>query len=300
MKQKITKKLLKKIGSTLLFSALLANTSSAQDIYAIQSNTALVTFSAANPQLFSATVGITGITAGQTIEGLDFRPNTGQLYAFGYNKTTTSYQLYTIDKTTGVAMALNTETIIALGNGPVGFDFNPTVDRIRVTSANNGNFRLHPITGLIVSTDGLLAYNATDVNAGMTPKIVAGAYSNSYIGAAATTLYNYDNLLNIITTQVPPNAGTLNTVGASGIITNTVMPLVDMDIYYNGVSNEAYLSANTGVSTFDNLYMVDNVVLGTVIVTNSLSVYALIDTVPPALIVTFESAARQKTLSFSP
>lgn len=250
MKEKTTKHLLKKIGSTLLFSAVLANTSSAQTMYAVQSNTALVTFNTTNPQVFSATVGITGITAGQTIEGLDFRPNTGQLYAFGYNKTTTSYQLYTINRTTGVATALNTETVIALGNGPIGFDFNPTVDRIRVTSANNGNFRLHPVTGLIVFTDGSLAYNATDVNAAMTPKIVAGAYTNSYIGSAVTTLYNYDNLLNIITTQIPPNNGTLNTIGASGIITNTVMPLVDMDIYYNPTtsSNMAYLVANTSAS----------------------------------------------------
>lgn len=250
MKKKSTRNYLKKIGSSLFLTALLSNSSIAQNIYAIQSNTNLISFSATAPQVILSSVGITGITSGQTIEGLDFRPNTGQLYAFGYNKSTTGYQLYTVNLTSGIATALNTETLIALGNGPIGFDFNPTVDRIRVISANGGNYRLHPVTGLIAFTDGMLAYNATDVNSGMTPKIVAGAYTNSYIGSTATTLFNYDNMLNILTTQNPPNAGTLNTIGASGVVTNTTTPMIDMDIYFNSTNstNLAYLVANTSIS----------------------------------------------------
>lgn len=293
MKRNITKNLFTKIGSSLLLTAALTNTAAAQDIYAVQNYTALVKFSAVTPQVIASTATISGITAGQKIEGLDFRPNTGQLYAFGYNKSMTTYQLYTINLTTGLATAINTETIIALGNGPIGFDFNPTVDRIRVTSANGGNFRLHPVTGAIAFTDGNLAYNATDVNNGVTPAIVAGAYNNSYIGTAATILYNYDNQLNIITTQNPPNAGTLNTVGSSGIITNTVNPLVDMDIYFNPStsSNTAYLVANSStLGNIDQLFTI-NVATGSLTLVGDVggvdpvsNIAVFIDRTQPAMI----------------
>lgn len=245
-----------KTGAVALLTALFSQ-AQAQTIYGTIGSTVLASFNAATPGTISSTVSITGITAGQTIEGLDFRPNTGQLYAFGYNSSGNMYQVYTINRTTGVATAINTATTIALGNGPIGFDFNPTVDRIRVVSANGGNYRLHPATGLIAATDGTLSYTAGDPNAGASPKIVTAGYTNSYIGAATTSLYNYDNSLNVVTLQNPPNNGSLITVGASGINTNTTSPMVDIDIFYDNMTstNKAYLLANsTGSATTDQLY----------------------------------------------
>jgi hypothetical protein len=46
---------------------------------------------------------------------------------------------------------------------------------------------------------------------------VAGAYSNSWKGTKATTLYNIDAATNSLVTQAPPNDGVLNTVGPLGI-----------------------------------------------------------------------------------
>ncbi|MEQ1732334.1 MAG: DUF4394 domain-containing protein [Bacteroidia bacterium] len=237
--------------SALVCALFMQEQAQAQTVYGTTVGNNLVSFNATAPTVITASVSITGITAGQIIQGLDFRPNTGQLYAFGYNATLGVYQLYTINTSTGAATVINaTATAIALGNGPIGFDFNPTVDRIRVTSANGGNYRLHPVTGAIAATDMSLAYLAGDANAGTTPKIVAGAYTNSYIGAGTTALFNYDNNLNIITLQSPPNNGSLNTIGASGISTDTVAPKVDMDIFYNNTTatNEAYLLANLSAS----------------------------------------------------
>ncbi len=260
-----------KFYASLFTLYLFSSALNAQTIYGTTSNNMLVSFDATSPATISSSLSITGITIGQTIEGLDFRPHTGQLYAFGYNKVTSIYQVYILNITTGVATAINTATTIALGNGPIGFDFNPTVDRIRVVSANGGNFRLHPVTGLIAFTDLNLAYATSDVNFGTTPAIIAGAYTNSYIGAATTTLYNYDNMLNVITLQNPPNNGTLNTIGSSGIMSNTITPMVDMDIFYDNTTsiNKAYLLANTtsNASTTD-LYTLNTTTGATALVGN--------------------------------
>ena len=45
---------------------------------------------------------ITGVTLGQTLVGIDSRPNTGQLFALGYDATTTGVnsQLYVLDPAT--------------------------------------------------------------------------------------------------------------------------------------------------------------------------------------------------------
>ncbi|MES2512985.1 MAG: DUF4394 domain-containing protein [Bacteroidota bacterium] len=281
-----------KVSSMLSLLFLFSLSSHAQMVYGTVSNTLLVSFNANTPGVINSSVPIVGITVGQTIEGLDFRPNTGELYAFGYNSTTNTYQVYTINLTSGLAVAINVPTGIALGNGPIGFDFNPTVDRIRVVSANGGNFRLHPVTGLIAFTDVNLAYAAGDPNFGTAPNVAAAAYSNSYIGAATTALYNYDHILNVITLQNPPNNGTLNTIASSGIISNTLSPMVDMDIFYDNLTsvNKAYLLANmSGTTTTTSFYTLNTItgaasLVGAIGTTNSVSnISVFIDRTMPAL-----------------
>ena len=161
-----------------------------QTVYALSNNN-LISFKATSPGTLLGNVAVSGIAAGQSINGLDFRPNTGQLYALGYNQTSGEARLYTIDLNTGVATAVGASAITLRPNmGKVGFDFNPTVDRIRVTGSDNSNFRLHPVTGAIAATDMNLAFAAADVNASVNPSIGAVAYTNSFIGATSTTLFN--------------------------------------------------------------------------------------------------------------
>ncbi len=216
---------------------------------------------ASAPGTTSMPVSITGIATGQTIVGADYRPLTGELYLLGYDGMTNDAQLYTLNTTSGMATAVNSMPVqLMLGNmGNVGFDFNPTVDRIRVIGENKKNYRLHPVTGALVATDGDLAFAGTDVNAAVSAAVGACAYTNSYVGATVTTLYNYEQNLNVLTTQVPPNNGTLNTVGSTGIIVNLTDPSMDMDIYTDPMTlgSMAYLSANTGVSNNDNLYSIN-------------------------------------------
>ncbi|MGI4871730.1 MAG: DUF4394 domain-containing protein [Janthinobacterium lividum] len=253
------------LAASALLLGLAATPAAAQTAYGLATTgtttASLVTFNVATPGTLTATAAITGITAGQTLVGLDSRPATGELFALGYNPTGTQAQLYTISPVTGAATAVGTALTLNLGTTTtrIGFDFNPTVDRIRVTSGARTNFRLNPTNGTLAATDGTLTYATTDANTGQTPGIGSSAYTNSYIGSTATTLYNIDETVSRLVTQVPPNDGTLNTVATlGGITTTTAGQVSDLDIYYNPTTqaNVAYLTtAIPGVAgTSSTLY----------------------------------------------
>ncbi len=227
--------------------------------YAISSTSNLISFNTGTPDYILSATPVTGITTGYSIKGLDVRPLTGELYAFAYNTTTQSAKIYTINKSTAVATVIG-DSLTTLGlSGEINFDFNPTVDRIRLSSSNNKNFRLHPVTGALAATDQNINYAAGDPNVGKDPFASAAAYTNSYAGATATTLFVYDDSLGIFASQIPPNNGTLNTIGSSGLTTNLADPTSDMDILFDSASatNIAFFSNNSGTSTFDKLYTVN-------------------------------------------
>ena len=180
--------------------------------YAVDEANRLVTFSSDAPRAISRS-RITGLAAGEQVLGLDVRPATGQLYALG-----STARLYRIDPATRAATAVGPGPFApGLDGERFGFDFNPTVDRIRLTSNRGQNVRLHPDTGAVAATDGRLAYAAADAAAGTAPVVVGSGYTNSVAGATSTTLYDLDASRDTLVTQVPPNNGTLNTVGRLGV-----------------------------------------------------------------------------------
>lgn len=159
-------------------------------------------------------MNINGLQTGETLRGIDFRPANGSLYALG-----SSSRGYLIDISNGNALS-GAGGAFTLSGTRFGFDFNPTVDRVRVVSDADQNLRLNPNDGTVSATDTNLNYAPGDVNGGMNPKnpnVVGSAYTNSFVGATATTLYGIDSSLDILVTQNPPNSGTLNTVGALGV-----------------------------------------------------------------------------------
>lgn len=227
----------------------------AQTIMALSTTGTLMQIADASmPSMVGSSLSITGITTGQSLVGIDYRPNTGELYGLGYNSLLpiANAQLYVINATTGVATPKGSAISLALGSMGIGFDFNPSVDRIRVVAENGSNYRLHPTTGALVATDGTLAFASTDPNASVSPAIAACAYTNSYIGSEATTLYDFDRTLNVLASQIPPNTGTLNTIGSSSIVSSGSN--MGMDIYFDPISkmNMAYLNAKVGSN--NNLY----------------------------------------------
>jgi hypothetical protein len=182
----------------------------------ISSNNNLARFSADNPASVT-TVAISGMIGGDTIIGLDFRPNTGELFGLSSGS-----RLYTINPITGVATQRGSDGAFALSGAAFGFDFNPTVtvDRMRVVSDTNQNLRLNPINGTLAGTDTPVTYAAGDPNNGVVPSVVGTAYSNSFFGATRTTLYQIDTFINALVRQgsffatpTSPNSGQLFTMG---------------------------------------------------------------------------------------
>jgi hypothetical protein len=188
----------------------------------------IVGFNEAAPQAILSDATVTGLQPGESLVGIDFRPANGVLYGVG-----SSNRLYAINPVTGAATAVgNTQFAVPLTPGAAGFDFNPTVDRIRFVNQAGQNARLNPDTGAIVDFDTLtggiqldanLAYAAGDRNFGNLPAGVGAAYVNNFAGATSTTLFVIDTNLDVLVRQDPPNNGVLNTIGSLGIDAGTVL-----------------------------------------------------------------------------
>jgi uncharacterized protein DUF4394 len=219
--------------------------SAAEAFYGVTQDNRLVTFQSDNVTNVEPSHPITGLPGGENIVGLDVRPLNGQLYALG--KTS---RLYVINPRTGAARQGGaTPFIPALAGASFGFDFNPTVDRIRVTSDAEQNLRLNPDNGTVAGVDTNLAYAAGDPGAGTNPIVAGSGYTNSFAGATSTTLYDIDNARHALVIQNPPNDGTLTTVGALGTNNNAVA----FDI---GDGNVGYAVLN-GEQDRQNLYRID-------------------------------------------
>jgi hypothetical protein len=83
--------------------------------------------------------------------------------------------------------------------------------RIRLISANGVNLRLNSDTGLVANVDTPLLYSSQS-----SPFADAAAYinSNRAVMAGTTVLYDIDFARGQLSTQSPPNDGTLNPVGS--------------------------------------------------------------------------------------
>ncbi len=176
-----------------------SNDGGGRTFYATDNQNNLVSFSADNPRQLDSMRQISGLPMGVTLTGIDFRPVTGELYGVGTDSVT-----YRVSPVTGRAVAEGPASSTALNGRFFGVDFNPTVDRIRVTSDANQNLRLVPDTGALAMQDADL--NPND------PTVVGSAYTNSSFSATlptATTLYALDALDDAIYVQNPPNNGTL-------------------------------------------------------------------------------------------
>jgi hypothetical protein len=148
------------------------------------------------------------------ILGIDVRPADGMIYG-----VTADGQIVTIDAKSGQATMKSTLSETLKAGVVVTFDFNPVADRLRLMGSDGTSLRVNVDDGK-VTVDGSHKYKDGDANAGKTPKVVAGAYTNSWKGTKATMLYNIDAATGSLVTQAPPNDGVLNTVGPLGMAVN--------------------------------------------------------------------------------
>lgn len=198
--------------------------------YAVDNSNNLLLFNPENPMPVSK--AITGLQTGEAILGIDFRPLNGQLYALG-----SSNRLYTLNLASGAATAVGTAAFTtALSGTDFGFDFNPTVDRIRVVSNTGQNLRLNPIDGTVAAVDAVL-------NPG-TPAVSAAAYTNNFAGTTTTALLVIDAATDQVYLQNPPNNGVLTSLGSLGV---DISGANGFDI--GSMSNKAYLVATVAGTT---------------------------------------------------
>lgn len=248
---------------SLIAAALLAACASTETvgppakemIYAVTASNKLIQFNAGQPQKILSSKALSGLAAEERLLGIDYRVAKGQLFALG-----DSGQLYRINTADGSASRIGTPVALPReGAAEWGFDFNPTVDRIRVVNDAGFNLRLHPDTGAVVDGnadqpglqfDGRLAYDAADANAGKAAALVAAGYTYNKDNEKITTNYALDGKLGTlvhqgtkegVTPMVSPNSGRLYTVGSLGL---GAFERATLDI--SDVSNAAYSAVTRG------------------------------------------------------
>jgi Domain of unknown function (DUF4394) len=217
-------------------------------LFATDSAGNLLQFRAGNPRRVSSKA-ITGLPAGVSLKGIDFRPATGDLYALGSDKV-----VYRVNPRTAIAVGEGPafeSTPVALVGDRIGFDFNPTVDKIRITSDADDNLRLNPDEGNLLSNDTKLTPSGVTV--------VGSAYTNSSFTAFATRptvteLYAWDiaSSPDTLWIQRPANAGTLIMPLPVGVDLGT-----DVGFDIAGGANVGYVAGTVSGRDGDELRSVD-------------------------------------------
>ncbi len=206
--------------------------------YGLTASNQVIQYNANAPESPISTLSVTGLQSGETLMAIDFRPATGQLYGLGNTN-----RIYTINLASGLATAIGANPFTpAVSGGIAGFDFNPTVDRIRLVTGTGQNIRLHPETGAAAAVD-------SDLNPG-SPYVNAVAYTNSFAGASSTTLFDIDIASQKLFTQDPPNDGKLVEVGPLGV---TPTDEGGFDIS----ADNSFALASLTVNGMNGLYQVD-------------------------------------------
>lgn len=202
----------------------------AELVFGLTSGGRLIGFNSATPGTIATDVATSGVAG--ALVGIDFRPATGGLYGLGNNGGIGT--VYLINPSTGIATSVHTLTT-ALAGTNFGVDFNPVPDALRIVSDTGQNLRItgFPTSAFTTNTDSNLSLTG----------VVGAAYANNFAGATTTTLFDIRTTDSSLYTQIPPNNGVLNLVGALGTSTNG---LVGFDIA--GGSGNAFASLNGGTN----------------------------------------------------
>lgn len=235
-----------------------------ETLVAVTADHKLVRFNAARPGVLQSSLSLRGLKPGEQIVGIDYRVARGELYALA-----NSGQLYRVDADKAELSPVGEPVPLPGDNaGPWGFDFNPTVDRIRVTSAQGYSLRRHPDTGVQVDGDPNTPSVQPDGNLRIDPadgtlrptRIVAVGYTYNQKDEKLTTNYAIDAaqgrlmVMGSVEGQQPvvsPNSGRLRDVGPLGV---PAFQRAHFDI--SDTRNTAYLSTATGQGA-DQLYRVN-------------------------------------------
>jgi hypothetical protein len=195
-------------------------------VYAVGVNSptiSLLSFARNAPGTVATIGNITGVGAGESVDGIDFRPSDGLLYMLTTGGGVS--RVYTVNLTTAAATLVGvlaadptdaTAPFTAVSGVNRGINFNPMPAAVplRIISDSGQNLRVSNLATLTTVTDADINQPAPSVN--------AAAYTNSFptpAGVTATTaLYVIDaatgSLLQQGLAAPGPNGGVLTNVGA--------------------------------------------------------------------------------------
>lgn len=202
-----------------------------EELVGLTADQHLVRFMAAHPARLTLRQRLTGVPDGDAVADIDYRVARGVLFG-----VTQQGRVVTIDPWTAkVTVVSATGPGVSWGGQRVGMDFNPSVDRIRIVSAQGLNLRCHPDTGAVIDSqpkepglqiDKPLAYLSGDTHAGKTPDVTAVAYTYNKDNEKITTLMGIDRAQGTLVRHgsiegvqpfVSPDSGQLSTVGSLGV-----------------------------------------------------------------------------------
>ena len=155
--------------------------------------------------------GSVKLASGASLVGIDVRPADGKLYG-----VTPDGAIVTVDAKSGKWEKKSQIAEKLPAGATFSVDFNPAADRLRVLTSTGTSLRINVEDGKTI-VDGSLKYAEADANKGKTPRVTAGAYSNSFAGTKETNLYDFDTGNKAYVRQAPPNDGVLNTLSKLNI-----------------------------------------------------------------------------------
>lgn len=238
--------------------ALGTNGAQTATVFGVTPTNKLVSFTPAAPATVTAVGTITGIGAGETVQGIDFRPSIGPKNGTLVAVTTAAggaAKLYAVNPATAAATLISslaadasdtTAPYTAVSGAAFGVDFNPLPDRLRTVSDTAQNLRSNVETGATF----------TDTNVD-TAGIFGVAYSNNFSSTGSTELFYLAGTAGASTALRKnlgnPNDGVTQLVGDTTIASTR---LGDLDIVggNNGFALATMQSADPGTS---NLYRIN-------------------------------------------
>ena len=198
----------------------------------------------ANPSSVIKRVAVTGITAGEDLLGIDYRPSNGKLYGI------TKKAVYVIDDTTGAA-TLNIMLATELLGANFGVDFNPQVDRLRVVNDLNDSLVINVDLGTVTQQADIGSNTVGGSPITGQPNnftITAAAYTNSISKPVSTVLWDIDTqgdrlfMQNTSATNSTLTTAAMNNADVSLGVDATEVNGFDID----GFNNKGYAALKVG------------------------------------------------------
>jgi Domain of unknown function (DUF4394)/FG-GAP-like repeat len=236
-------------------------------LYGITPGNVLIRFDSANPTQVTTIGAVSGLGVNETIRGIDFRPRTSQLYASTVatgSAANSVIRTYVLNPLTAQATFVGSVpgTLPGAADVPAGYDFNPTVDRIRLAFSNDENGRLNP-------NNGSLAGDDTNLTPALTTDIIAAAYDRNLDrqatgsnNAIPTTLYEINRTASTLSIQggingtPSPNGGVITDPAPLGFVLH---PLNDggFDIAPGGGLGRGFAALTNAADNLTRLYSIN-------------------------------------------